>query len=75
MRKSFCLTLCGAASLFLMCFSAWASESVGSELSEARQVAQYNYVIHILAMLLVGMGRALPSRPGIWQSRLLSTPG
>ena len=56
MRKSFCLTLCGAASLFLLCFSAWASESVGSELSEARQVAQYNYVIHILAMLLVGFG-------------------
>ena len=56
MRKSFCLTLCGAASLFLLCFSAWASESAGSELSEARQVAQYNYVIHILAMLLVGFG-------------------
>lgn len=57
MRKSFCLMLCGIASLFLLCFSAWASESgVGSELSEARQVAQYNYVIHILAMLLVGFG-------------------
>jgi len=27
-----------------------------SGLSEARQVAQYNYVIHILAMLLVGFG-------------------
>jgi ammonium transporter Rh len=57
MRKSFCLMLCGIANLFLLCFSAWASESgVGPELSEARQVAQYNYVIHILAMLLVGFG-------------------
>ncbi|MGH8685231.1 MAG: ammonium transporter [Nitrosospira sp.] len=57
MRKSFCLMLCGIANLFLLCFSAWASEGgVGPELSEARQVAQYNYVIHILAMLLVGFG-------------------
>lgn len=56
MRKSFCLTLCSAVSLLLLCFSAWASESAGPELSEARQVAQYNYVIHILAMLLVGFG-------------------
>ncbi|MGH8763924.1 MAG: ammonium transporter [Nitrosospira sp.] len=57
MRKSFCLMLCGIANLFLLCFGAWASESgVGPVLSEARQVAQYNYVIHILAMLLVGFG-------------------
>ncbi|MDE2366771.1 MAG: ammonium transporter [Betaproteobacteria bacterium] len=46
--------LCGIVNLFLLCFSAWASE--GAELNEARQVAQYNYVIHILAMLLVGFG-------------------
>jgi ammonium transporter Rh len=57
MKKSLCLTLCGVANLFLLCFGAWASESgAGSELNEARQVAQYNYVIHILAMLLVGFG-------------------
>lgn len=56
MRKSFCLMLCGIANLFLLCFSAWASENGVPELSEARQVAQYNYVIHILAMLLVGFG-------------------
>jgi ammonium transporter Rh len=47
--------LCGMLNLFLLCFSAWASEG-GAELNEARQVAQYNYVIHILAMLLVGFG-------------------
>ena len=57
MKKSLCLTLSGIANLFLLCFSAWASESgLAPELSEARQVAQYNYVIHILAMLLVGFG-------------------
>lgn len=57
MKKKLCLTLCGVANLFLLCFGAWASESgAGSELNEARQVAQYNYVIHILAMLLVGFG-------------------
>jgi ammonium transporter Rh len=55
MKKSLCLMLCGIANLFLLCFSAWASEG-GAELNEARQVAQYNYVIHILAMLLVGFG-------------------
>ena len=47
--------LCGVMNLFLVCFEAWASEG-GAELNEARQVAQYNYVIHILAMLLVGFG-------------------
>ncbi len=57
MKKSLCLMLCGVVNLFLLCFSAWASEGgAGSELNEARQVAQYNYVIHILAMLLVGFG-------------------
>ena len=55
MKKSLCLMLCGMVNLFLLCFSAWASEG-GAELNEARQVAQYNYVIHILAMLLVGFG-------------------
>ena len=57
MKKSLCLTLCGATSFFMVCLSAWASEGgAGSQLNEARQVAQYNYVIHILAMLLVGFG-------------------
>ncbi|MBA4142490.1 MAG: ammonium transporter [Nitrosospira sp.] len=57
MKKSLCSTLFGVANLFLLCFSAWASENgAAPQLSEARQVAQYNYVIHILAMLLVGFG-------------------
>lgn len=56
MKKGLCLTLFGIANLFLLCFSAWASEAPPPEMSEARQVAQYNYVIHILAMLLVGFG-------------------
>ena len=57
MKKSLCLALCGATSFFMVCLSAWASEGgAGSQLNEARQVAQYNYVIHILAMLLVGFG-------------------
>lgn len=55
MKKRLCLMLCGILNLFLLCFGAWASEG-GAELNEARQVAQYNYVIHILAMLLVGFG-------------------
>jgi ammonium transporter Rh len=57
MKKNLCVTLFGIANLFLLSFGAWASEgALAAELSEARQVAQYNYVIHILAMLLVGFG-------------------
>jgi ammonium transporter Rh len=56
MKKNLCMTLSGI-NLFLLCLGAWASEGgLTAELSEARQVAQYNYVIHILAMLLVGFG-------------------
>ena len=56
MKKNLCLTLFAIANLFLS-FGALASEGgVTAELNEARQVAQYNYVIHILAMLLVGFG-------------------
>ena len=51
------MALSVVANLFLFCFSAWASEGAAvPELSEARQVSQYNFVIHILAMLLVGFG-------------------
>ena len=57
MKKSLCMTVCATAGFFLLCLSAWASEGCAvPELNEARQVAQYNYVIHILAMLLVGFG-------------------
>lgn len=56
MKKSFSLLLPGAISLFLLSFSSWVSAETAPALSEARIVAQYNYIIHILAMLLIGFG-------------------
>lgn len=56
MKKSFSLILPGAISLFLLSFSSWVSAEAAPALSEARVVAQYNYIINILAMLLVGFG-------------------
>jgi ammonium transporter Rh len=56
MKKSFSLILPGAISLFLLSFSSWVSAEAAPALSEARTVAQYNYIIHILAMLLIGFG-------------------
>ena len=56
MNKGFCLTLPSAVGLFLLGFSSWVSAETASTFSEARVVAQYNYIIHILAMLLVGFG-------------------
>jgi len=57
MNKHIWLTALSSAALFLLCFSGWASASVpATEVNEARLVAQYNYSIHILAMLLVGFG-------------------
>ena len=56
MKKSFSLILLGAISLFLLSFSSWVNAEAAPTLSEARVVAQYNYIIHILAMLLVGFG-------------------
>jgi ammonium transporter Rh len=56
MKRSFSLSLLGAISLFLLSFSSWVSAEAAPALSEARVVAQYNYIIHILAMLLVGFG-------------------
>jgi len=45
------------ASLCLLCSSAWASEGgLASAVDGVQQVAQYNFAIHILAMLLVGFG-------------------
>ena len=56
MKKSLCMMLWGTAGFFLLCLSAWASEGGAAPgLNEARQVAQYNYAIHILAMLLVAI--------------------
>lgn len=56
MKKGFSLFFLGAMSLLLLGFSSWVSAEVASVTSEARTVAQYNYIIHILAMLLVGFG-------------------
>ena len=57
MEKGLRLTLLAAASLFLLCLSSLASAvELAAEVSEARVVSQYNYIIHILAMLLVGFG-------------------
>ena len=47
----------GAAILFLMVPRVWAGESgPASAAGDLQQVAQYNFAIHILAMLLVGFG-------------------
>ncbi len=56
MKKSFSLVLLGAMSLFLLSFSSWVNAEAAPVLSEANVVAKYNYIIHILAMLLVGFG-------------------
>ncbi|MDI3463920.1 MAG: Ammonium transporter [Nitrospira sp.] len=57
MQNSFWLKMLSAASLFLLCVTSWvgAEEPTGA-VNEARLVAQYNYSIHILAMLVVGFG-------------------
>jgi ammonium transporter Rh len=57
MKKYFGNALMGIFSLFFLCSGAWAGEDVLSPVIDgAQQVAQYNYAIHILAMLLVGFG-------------------
>lgn len=57
MEKGLRLTLLAAASLFFLGFSSLASAvELAGEVNEARVVAQYNYIIHILAMLLIGFG-------------------
>lgn len=57
MKKSLCLKVLSSVSLFLLCFSSWVSAAEpAAGINEARLVAQYNYSIHILAMLLVGFG-------------------
>lgn len=50
--------LLGTAVVFLLGFSCTASaeDAAHIAISEAQTVAQYNYIIHILAMLLVGFG-------------------
>ena len=54
MKKGLSMTLLGAVSLLLLGFSSLVSAE--EPVNEARVVAQYNYIIHILAMLLIGFG-------------------
>lgn len=56
MNKSICFTLLSVVSLFLLCFSSLVSAAEAVEQTQAEVVAQYNYIIHILAMLLIGFG-------------------
>ena len=43
--------------LYLLCSNAWAGEGgLAPVVNGLQQVAQYNFAIHILAMLLVGFG-------------------
>src|SRR5690606_20053603 len=56
MSKHLCFTAFSSIALFLLCFSGWAGATAPAEINEARLVAQYNYSINILAMLLVGFG-------------------
>ncbi|MBX3304108.1 MAG: hypothetical protein KF693_17990 [Nitrospira sp.] len=57
MRNSFWLKVLSAASLCLLCVTSWVgAEEPAGDINEARLVAQYNYSIHILAMLVVGFG-------------------
>lgn len=57
MQNRFWVTMLSAASLFLLCVTSWVgAEEPAGAVNEARLVAQYNYSIHILAMLVVGFG-------------------
>ena len=57
MQKRLCLVLFVSAILFLLCSAAWASNVGGTPaVNDVQQVEQYNFAIHILAMLLVGFG-------------------
>ena len=56
MRKNFNFTMPLAVGLLSLIFSNWVSAETTEVLSEARVVAKYNYIIHILAMLLIGFG-------------------
>jgi ammonium transporter Rh len=57
MKKNFRHTLLGVVNLCLLCSGAWAGEGgLAPAVNGVQQVAQYNFAIHILAMLLVGFG-------------------
>ena len=54
MKKGFNFTV--LLGLFFLIFSNWANAETTEALSEAGVVAKYNFIIHIMAMLLVGFG-------------------
>jgi len=57
MRNDFRRALLGIVYLCLLCSEAWADNGgVAPAVDSVQQVAQYNFAIHILAMLLVGFG-------------------
>lgn len=57
MRHHFFRILTGAVSLCFLCSGVWAGEGgLAPAVDGLQQVAQYNFAIHILAMLLVGFG-------------------
>jgi ammonium transporter Rh len=57
MKNAVCAKTLGAVILSFLCFSSWVSAAEpATGVNEARLVAQYNYSIHILAMLVVGFG-------------------
>ncbi len=57
MENGLRVSMLAAASLFLLSLSGLAGAvELAAEVSEARVVSQYNYIIHILAMLLIGFG-------------------
>jgi ammonium transporter Rh len=57
MPKRLCVILFVSVSLFILCSAAWANGVGGTPaVSDVQQVEQYNFAIHILAMLLVGFG-------------------
>ena len=57
MKNNFRRILLGVVNLCLLCPGAWAAEGgLAPVVNGVQQVAQYNFAIHILAMLLVGFG-------------------
>jgi len=57
MKNNFRRILLVVFNLYLLCSNAWAGEGgLAPVVNGLQQVAQYNFAIHILAMLLVGFG-------------------
>lgn len=57
MKKALSGWVVGCVGLFLSCSPVWGAEGcLAPVVGDAQQVMQYNFAIHILAMLLVGFG-------------------